>query len=210
MEIKLDPSKEQHLLVGKEVLELLGKEINQLVKPEDKIIEIGSGTGILTEKLINKAKKLLCFEIDKKFERELSKFKEFSNIKIIYEDCLKYDWRGYNKIIASIPYSLSGPVIEKAIWDNIKELLLIVGEKFKSKLLSRDNKIGIIANLFFRIKQIQKIEKENFTPIPSVDSFLIKLERKKKLEKTDRIFGNMLLRNGKIKNSLIYALVSEG
>ena len=46
--------------------------------------------------------------------------------------------------------------------------------------------------------------------MPSVGSFLIKLEKREKLGKTDRIFGNMLLRNGKIKNSLVYALVSEG
>src|SRR3989338_6032410 len=135
MKIELDSSKEQHLLIGKPALELFDKEISKIVKPEDKIIEIGSGTGIVTERLVNKAKKLLCFEIDKKFEKELSRFKEFSNIKIIYGNALDYDWGGYDKIIASIPYSLSGPVIEKAIRDNINSLLLIVGERFKSKLL---------------------------------------------------------------------------
>ncbi len=202
MEVDLD--KGQHFLIDEDILKLEIEEA-KLMK-SDRVIEIGAGNGVLTRELIGKVGKLTAFEIDEQFVDEL---KEIKKAKIIIGNALSYDWRGHNKIVSNISYSLSEPVIMKAIWDGIEELTLIVGENFKELLLSEESKVGIVANLVYDIKPVSNVDKKSFNPIPRVDSWLVKLT-KKKGTKLEELLKRIIFRNGKIKNSIIYALVEEG
>ena len=203
--------KEQHFLVN---VEILDKEIDEAnISKEDKIIEIGAGDGKLTRELIKKAGWVLAFEIDTRFEKNLKKIQEEAgNLEVSYSSALDSSWNGFNKIVSNIPYSLSGVILEKAISDNIEELTLIVGENFKETLESQE-KIGLIANLFFNIEFINKVDKNSFFPEPRVNSWLIKLKRKKgsKQDKiNNKILRNILLSKRTIKNAIVYSFVEEG
>ena len=198
----LQPEKDQHLLKNKEIIK---KELEEAdIKKEDRIIEIGAGTGNLTYELEKKGCKVLAFEIDEKFLKFLEKLKS-KNLEIIYGNALNYDWRGYNKIVANIPYSASEAILQKAIRSDIKEIIMIVSEGFKEKLLSEE-KIGLIGNIFYNIKPICKVYRENFFPIPRIDSWMIKLEKKE----NNSMLKKILLKKGKIKNAILFSLVEEG
>lgn len=201
-------NKGQHVLINNSIID---KEISMAnLSKKDRVIEIGAGTGILTKKISSKALRVLSFEIDDIFENKLNELeKNSSNIKIIIGDALKYNWSSYNKIVSNIPYYLSEAILMKAIRENIEELVLIVGENFKESLLS-DNKIGIIGKLFYDVNPIELISKENFIPIPKVNSWLVKLKRKKEFSKKEIIIQNIILRKGKLKNAIIYSFVKEG
>lgn len=199
--------KDQHFLIDKKVLE---KEISiSDLSGKDRVIEIGAGTGILTRELAKKSGKLLVFEIDKKFESSLKKL-ESSNIKIIYDNALKSSWRGYNKIVSNLPYSLSEPVIMKAIESGIEELTLIVGENFKNILEKKQSKIGILADLFFNFHAVMFVDKSSFSPSPRVDSWLIKLIRKTKKNKGEEFIARFVSKRGKIKNALLHSFMEKG
>lgn len=202
--MEYDPDKGQHFLIDEEVLGIEVKEAN-LVK-KDRVIEIGAGKGILTQELADKAGEVLAFEIDGRFEEEL---REIKKVKFVMGNALSYDWRGYNKIVSNISYSLSEPVVMKAIWDGIDEMILIVGENFKELLFSKESKIGAVANLNYNIKPIVKVNKEAFEPAPRVDSWLVKFKAKK-CTKIEEFLKRVIFRNGKIKNSLLYSFVEEG
>ncbi len=205
----IDFNKGQHFLIDKKIIEREIKEAE--ISNKDKIIEIGAGKGILTQELTKKAKTVLAFEIDKKFKKDLDRIsKKYNNLKIMYSDALKSDWRGYNKIVSNIPYFISGDLVLKAIRDNIEEIVVIAGEKFKNILEKREGKIGIIANLFFNINYICEVKKKSFMPPPKVNSWIIKLTKKKKLNMVDNVLKRILCKNGKIKNAIIYSLVEEG
>ncbi|MBM3234316.1 hypothetical protein FJZ19_04460 [Candidatus Pacearchaeota archaeon] len=201
----LQPEKDQHILINKEIIK---KEIEEAdIKKEDKIIEIGAGTGNLTKELAKKSC-VLAFEIDEKFSKFLDKLKKkYENLEIIYGNALEYDWHKYNKIVANIPYSASEAILQKAINSGIKEIIMIVSSSFKEKLLSQE-KIGLIAGIFYNIKPICKIGKENFFPVPRTESWLVKLERKD--DNKNKIIKNILLKKGKIKNAILYSLVENG
>ncbi len=199
-----DLEKDQHFLIDKKILELEVKEAN--LNEKDKVIEIGAGEGNLTEELVKFCNNVLAFEKDERFKEKLDKIK---GAKIIIGNALDYDWREYNKIVSNIPYSLSEPVIMKAMWDRIEELVLIVGENFKEILCSEKSKIGVISNIVFDVSPIKKISKDCFNPKPRVNSWLIKLSLKKE-DKTTGILKRIIFRNGKIKNSIIYSLVENG
>ena len=209
----LNTEKDQHLLKDKKIIE---KEISLAeIKDKDKIIEIGGGKGYLTEKLAKtNVSKILCFEIDENFKSYLDGLeKKYKNLEIKYGNALKTSWEDYNKIISNIPYSISEPLINKSIKSKQEKLVLIVGEKFKEKLDTKNKKstIGIISNLFYDIKAIKKIPKEKFTPPPRIDSWLIVLNKKtlSKADKIEKILMEIIQYRGKIKNAIIWALIWE-
>jgi 16S rRNA (adenine1518-N6/adenine1519-N6)-dimethyltransferase len=200
-----DFNRGQHFLLN------TGRIINEAdISKNDRVIEIGAGNGNLTEEIAKKAGKILAFEIDERFREPLNKLKEkYSNIKIIYENSLKSDWRGYNKIIANLPFFISGDLIIKSTEDDIDEIVIIIGEKFKKILEKGESKAGIIANTFFDISYICRMEKKNFFPAPKVNSWLIKM-KKKKIRKKEKILLDILKKQGKIKNAIIYSLAENG
>ncbi len=205
----MDLDKGQHLLIDEKILK---KEIESAeLSKKDNVLEIGAGTGILTEELAKNSGKVLSFEIDKTFEENLKKLeKKYENLKIIYDNALKYSWKNYSKIVSNIPYSLSEPVILKAINDSVEELSLIVGENFKELLSKKETKIGIVADLFFNFEPIISINKKAFNPNPRVNSELVKLKRKNPRNKTEEILRKIIAKKGKIKNAIIYSLVEIG
>jgi len=210
--INQNPNLGQHFLVDKNILGEFVKICD--IKSEDKIIEIGAGTGILTKAILEKnPKKIIAFEVDKKFFDDLNGLtKKNQNLEIVFGDAVKQPWKNCNKICASIPYYLSESIILKAIENpEIKEIFLITGENFKKTLEEKTEKIGILANLYYKIKPVKKISKEAFNPVPRVNSWIIALERKKEFEnKTEEILTNILKSKGKIKNAILYSLVKEG
>lgn len=200
----MDADKGQHFLVDGKILR---KEVDAAeLTSSDKVIEIGAGSGILTKELV-KYCSVLSFEVDSGFKHALEQI-ESKNLKLVFSDALKYNWRGYSKIVSNIPYFLSEAIIMKAIESEINILVLIVGSRFKEKLEGED-KIGQIARLFYDIKVLDEVSKLSFEPSPRVNSWLVKLTLKKQ-NKMEKLLGNIVMFNGKIKNAVIYALVQQG
>ncbi len=200
--------KGQHFLVDKLVLK---KEIeNSSLSKKDKIIEIGAGEGMLTNELAKKAKKVLSFEIDIQYKKKLELIKnKYKNLEIIYGDATKYSWEGYDKIVSNIPYYLGEKIIAKAVITDIPFIVFIIGENFKNLLIDNSTKSGIIANLFYDIKIIEKVKKSSFSPPPRVNSWLLKLTMKTG-DKYNESIKFILKRKGKIKNAIISFFVNEG
>jgi 16S rRNA (adenine1518-N6/adenine1519-N6)-dimethyltransferase len=204
-----NPEKDQHLLIDKEIIK---KEIETAnLSKKDNVLEIGAGNGILTKELVKKAKRVTSFEIDKRFKEELKELEnENPNLKIIYDNALKYDWREYNKIVSNLPYSLSEQTIKKAAEDYIQELILITGENSKKILENKTTKIGIISDIFFDFTPIQKIPKKSFNPPPRVNSWILYLKRKEDEKDENHYLRILLLKKGKIKNGLIQIYRLQG
>jgi 16S rRNA A1518/A1519 N6-dimethyltransferase RsmA/KsgA/DIM1 with predicted DNA glycosylase/AP lyase activity len=173
-------------------------------------LEIGCGSGNITQFLAEKAEKVLGIEIDTGFKDELEKLKKkHKNVEVVYSNLLDYDWFGYNKMISNIPFSMSEPIVQKLSNSAVNLAVLFVGENFKNALLS-DSKIGIIARLFFYIRPVMKIDKSSFEPSPDVDSWLVKLARRKDREDYEEILVSLIRKKGKIKNAIIYSLLDSG
>ncbi len=198
--------KGQHFLTNPKIIQ---KEIEiSDIKSTDKIIEIGAGEGALTKELAKLSNKILIFEIDKQYKDKLEPIKS-KNLTIIYDNAIIFPWINYNKIIANIPYNLSEQILNKSIIEDISSLTLIVGEKFKIILENNKTKSGVLANIFYQINYIKKIDKKEFIPSPRVNSWLIKLTSREQNLKT-QLIKSILQKNGKTKNAIIYSLVEQG
>ena len=167
------------------------------IEDDSLIIEIGPGSGALTNILTTKGL-TISYEIDKELENLLTeKFGNNENSIIIYDDFLNRDVKKdlenykYNKlyVVANLPYYITTPIIEKLINEKLdleKMVLMVqkeVGDRFTSLPKTKDySSITVFLNYFFDIKKEFIVSKNAFYPRPNVDSMIISLNKKNNRE----------------------------
>ncbi len=181
----------QNFLKDENVLNKIIKEAN--IPNDTLVIEIGAGSGALTEKLQVVASNVLSYEIDLELKDTLLEKFSNSNVKFVFDDFLnrdiKEDIKEYkNKniyVVANIPYYITTPIIEKIIASDIdisKVILMVqkeVGERFSAIPGNKNyGSISVFLNYFYDIKELFVVSKNCFIPKPNVDSVVISLEKK--------------------------------
>ena len=171
---------------------ILNKIANSIETNNDLIIEIGPGMGALTKKLINKNSYVLAYEIDERAKEYLLPL-ENEKTKIVYKDFLETDLKEdiknikYNKlyVIANIPYYITTPIIEHIIESDIdvESMVLLVqkevAERFSAKPKSKEyGSLTVYLNYYFEVKKLFDVKNTCFTPVPKVDSAVIKFTKK--------------------------------
>lgn len=192
----------QHFMMNDEILKKtisFGKII-----ASDIILEIGTGEGALTKKLVKtKAKNIISVEKDEHLEPNIKNTK----LELINEDILNniQDLK-FNKIISNIPYHISEPLFKKIFClEQIPDIIVIVcGSKFKNIITSNSKRLGIITQSFFKITHTEEVPKTAFNPMPRVNSSLVVLEKKKNPNKIEILIQRIAINwNFKIASNLI-------
>lgn len=200
--------RDQHFLINIKVIKKMIHELD--VNKSDKIIEIGAGQGNITHELVKLKAPILAFEIDDQFNPFLEEIKkENQNLTIITGNALESSWKKHNKLIGNIPFSAAEAIIQKSIEDRIDLLSILVSDNLKNTFSSM-SKLGLITSLFFDVKIVQEIEPESLSPKPKVECWLIKLQRRDPTNKTEKILRDVLTKNAKTKNAIVFSLIKEG
>jgi 16S rRNA (adenine1518-N6/adenine1519-N6)-dimethyltransferase len=152
---------------------------------ESRVLEIGTGHGMLTEKIATRSKFVESFEIDPELYKEIrSSLETFGNVKLICGDAFSYDFSGqkFDVCVTSLPYSQSLRFIR---WlalrsDLFGKSVAIVQSEFADKLASPPGMrsfraVSVIAQINFDIECLFDVGKEEFVPQPLVESRAIKL-----------------------------------
>lgn len=175
----------QNFLQDKNIL----KKIANCVDINNKnIIEIGPGKGALTYFLIEKAKKIIAYEIDSDLTNYLKEnFKDVKNLKIINENFLDTDLSAYKNfyIISNIPYNISTDIIFKILenYENFETVVLLVQKEFAQRICASVNtkhysKLTVSLKLFYDSEYCFEVLPQAFSPSPKVISALICLKKK--------------------------------
>lgn len=182
----------QNFIVDENIIDAIIEKA--MIKPNTCVLEIGPGAGALTYKLSERAKNVLCFEIDKKLEPILEELlNEKNNVEIIYEDFLTSDIKtkisSYSfdslYVVANLPYYITTPIIMKLIEDKIpvdKIVIMVqkeVGDRFKAVPGTKDySSLSVFLNYYFDVKKLMDVSRHVFLPKPNVDSIIIELKKK--------------------------------
>jgi len=167
------------------------KRIVSCLKPTaaDCILEIGPGTGILTEFLIESKATIYAVEIDYRLAGFLSqKYAWASNLHVIGEDILKFDMDSMDcnqklKVIGNLPYHLTAPILQK-LCDNHSKIDIAVltvqrevAHRITAKVGSSDySSLTIFLQNFCMAKKLFDLNPQQFHPPPNVTSTVIGLQ----------------------------------
>ncbi len=199
----------QNFLIDRNIL----NKITEIVDIENQnVLEIGPGTGNLTETILKKKpKKFYAIEKDNRLALNLkTKFK--NQIELINKDILDIDENLLSEekllVFGNLPYNISTEILSKWILnlkdDNVwfSNLILMFQKEVADRIVSQFNsskygRLTILANWKLDIKKIIDIKPNSFNPKPRVDSSLLffspkknflKLKNSSNLEKITRIF----------------------
>lgn len=155
------------------------------IDQNDTILEIGTGKGHLTKELCRRGGFVYSVEIDSKlYENAKEKLSGFSNLNLIHGDFLNYSMpvKGEYKVFANIPYFITTPIVDKLTQvSNPPVDIWLVMEKGASKRfmgLPRETTKSLLLKVNWETEIIYHFRREDFHPIPSVDSVLIHFSRK--------------------------------
>ena len=116
----------QHILKDKSLLRRIVRYAE--IKKDESVLEVGCGTGNLTQFVLKKAGKVYGIEKDRRFVRILkSRFEnEISQDRfvLIEGDALKVEWPQFDKFVSNIPYSISSPLTLKLLKSRFRDILL--------------------------------------------------------------------------------------
>ena len=221
MKIKAKKSLGQNFLIDKNIIKSIVNVGD--IKKNNVILEVGPGTGNLTEYILKKKpKKIFVIEKDSNLVNLLNgKFSD--KINILNRDILKFDLNNISKekiiIFGNLPYNISTKILTQWIttpekFKCYKKLILMFQKEVADRILAKTNsrnygRLSIISNWRLNIKKEFNISPQCFFPKPKVDSTLLSFVPKKEfyyiknpenLEKITRIFFNQ--RRKMIKNPL--------
>ncbi|KAG5312844.1 DIM1 transferase, partial [Acromyrmex insinuator] len=183
--ILFNKDKGQHILKNPLIIQSMVEKA--ALRPTDVVLEIGPGTGNMTVKMLEKAKKVVACEIDPRMIAELQKRVQGtihqSKLQIVYGDVLKSDLPFFDLCVANIPYQISSPLVFKLLSHRplFRCAVLMFQREFAERLVAKPGdklycRLSINTQLLARVDMLMKVGKNNFRPPPKVESNVVRIE----------------------------------
>ncbi len=162
----------------------------------DAVLEIGPGPGALTRELCRRAGRVVAVEQDRILARLLrEETADCENLEIVEEDFLAADLPdlvrrlgtpsgpgGRLKVVANLPYSISGPILARLLESEagFELLVLTVQKEVGERIVSppggkRYGRLSVLAAVHSRPEIIAAVSRNSFYPRPRVDSVVVRL-----------------------------------
>ncbi len=175
----------QNFLISKNVAQRI-VELANLDPDHDTVVEIGPGSGILTQWLAKKAKEVIAIEIDPDLAEQTKKAcTEHVNVKILVGDILKIPFPSCSKVVANLPYVISSPLTFHLISNREKwtECVLMFQKEFAERLYAPPgsgeySRLSAGVQYFLTVEKLMAVSRRNFAPQPKVDSLVVRFRQK--------------------------------
>lgn len=173
----------QHWLTDKDTLRAMCHTAQ--LEPSDVVLEIGPGYGSLTELLVRQARRVVAVEFDEKLARELPKRVLATNLEVVSQDILGFDYADLPpdyKIVANIPYYLTSNLLRVISETSNPPIVavLLVQKEVAERLAAPPGAMSLLsvtAQFYWQVSVGREVKAELFTPRPKVDSRIVILTR---------------------------------
>ncbi len=157
------------------------------IRPDDTVLEVGPGTGMLTERLAPVAKKVIAVEIDGRLKPLLDiQFEPYSNIEVVYQDFLTTNvtelvGEGDFVVVANVPYYITSAILRHILESDHRprRLVLTMQVEVAERLIATPDDMSVLAVSvqFYGIPRIvNRIKPAAFWPRPDVDSAVVLID----------------------------------
>jgi 16S rRNA (adenine1518-N6/adenine1519-N6)-dimethyltransferase len=176
----------QNFLVDRNILDVIERLAE--LSPDDVVLEIGGGEGILSERLAARASFLHVVELDRSLEPGLRGLLG-ANAQLHIGDALDLDLTTLDpvptKIVANLPYGIAATVILRTIeqLEAVALWLVMVQREVGERLAAAPGTSAygapsVLAQVACDVKVVRAVSRTVFRPVPRVDSVLVRLRRR--------------------------------
>ncbi len=201
---KLSKSLGQNFLTDKNIIDRIVESAG--IGPEDLVIEIGPGIGVITREAAEYAKKVVAVEIDSNLIPILEEtLGDCDNVEVVNRDILKTDVNeiirncGENfsgvKVIGNLPYYITTPIIMKLLEDgvNADSITIMMQKEVADRIKAASGTkaygaLSVAVQYYCTVEAVVNVPKDVFVPQPKVDSTVLRLRimEEKSVELADR------------------------
>ena len=176
----------QNFLVDPEITQKIIDLAN--IQPEDNIVEIGPGKGVLTQRLISMIRSLTVIELDPKLCREMeNRFgKNSPTFRIIEGDAARFDYSSIKsgfKVVSNLPYYAATHIMKQLIHfgSRIQTMTLMMQKEVVDRLTAKPgskeySSLSVFVQYHCKVERLLEIPNTAFSPKPKIDSSLFSLE----------------------------------
>ncbi|KAK8154797.1 dimethyladenosine transferase [Phyllosticta citrichinensis] len=181
---KMNTDLGQHILKNPGVAQAIVDKAD--LKQSDMVLEVGPGTGNLTVKILEKAKKVVACEMDPRMAAEVTKRVQGTpmqkRLDVLLGDVMKTTLPYFDVCISNTPYQISSPLTFKllATQPAPRVCILMFQREFALRLLAKPgdklySRISVNCQMWSKVDHIMKVGKNNFKPPPQVESSVVRI-----------------------------------
>jgi len=177
----------QNFLIDSNLLDVIGRAAE--LSPEDVVLEVGGGLGVLSEYLAARVAHVHVVEVDAKLEPALrDALDPFDNTTLHFADAVRLDLAALQpaptKVVANLPYGVAASVILRAVEElpGVETQVAMVQREVGERLAARPGSPAygapsVLAQLSCEVRVLRGVSRNVFHPVPNVDSVLVGLRR---------------------------------
>ena len=156
--------------------------------PDDLVVEIGPGRGVLTRRLVDRVKRVVALELDGELAAALPPRLGFpANLTCVEGDARDVDMEGLiapetsYKVVANLPYYAANPIVRRLLESHPKPDLLVVmvQQEVAKNMVARPGDMGLLSvatQFYAKAKMVCSVPPRSFRPPPKVTSAVVRLE----------------------------------
>jgi 16S rRNA (adenine1518-N6/adenine1519-N6)-dimethyltransferase len=171
----------QHFLVDRNILEVIGRLAE--LGPEDVVLEIGPGQGVLTRYLAERVRQVHAVEIDRALEPALTRLGD--NVDVVFGDALRLELpRDATKLVANLPYNVATPLLVESLdrLPNVRLWCVMVQREVADRFFAPPGTkeygaVSVLVQLAAERTGFHPVSRTVFRPQPNVDSALVAFRR---------------------------------
>jgi 16S rRNA (adenine1518-N6/adenine1519-N6)-dimethyltransferase len=177
----------QHFLVDENFLGVIDRLAE--LEPEDVVLEIGPGTGVLTRHLAESVGEVHALELDASLEESLEDALDgATNVHLVFADAVTFDYATLEppptKLVANLPYNVATPIVVESLErvPSLERWVVMVQREvaerfFASPRTKAYGAVSVLLQLHTRKLGSHRVPPTAFRPRPRVDSAIVAFER---------------------------------
>jgi 16S rRNA (adenine1518-N6/adenine1519-N6)-dimethyltransferase len=171
----------QHFLVDENILGVIGRLAE--LGPDDVVLEIGPGQGVLTRYLARRVRHVHAVEIDRELEPMLAELGD--NVDVVFGDALQIELpQDATKLVSNLPYNVATPIVAESL-DGLPGVSLwcvmvqreVADRFFAEPATKAYGAVSVLVQLVCERTGFHPVSRAVFRPRPNVDSALVAFRR---------------------------------
>lgn len=176
----------QHFLIDETALKSVVEAAE--LSPEDIVIEVGPGLGILTTELAQRAGRVIAVELDTKLASLLKRrLASLSNVNVINANILEVSLsellggKSSYKVVANLPYYITSPILRYFVEAPLRPLLMVVmvQKEVAEAIAASPGKMSLLSvslQVYSQPRIVSYVPSQSFYPAPKVDSAIVRFD----------------------------------